>query len=129
MHPISCETPQNMVLSPYKRYALMVKRSRRRPLTAESRVRFPMGVPKKALALASAFVLPPQGICNETFVSLLHAMRGEPVESRLTLAHKCIFVRYAITEGSSLPTIPYGGTKKSTRACECFCFTSTGNMQ
>lgn len=26
-------------------YALMVKRSRRRPLTAESRVRFPMGVP------------------------------------------------------------------------------------
>lgn len=86
MHPISCETPQNMVLSPYKRYALMVKRSRRRPLTAESRVRFPMGVPKKALALASAFVLPPQGICNETFVSLLHATRGEPVESRLTVS-------------------------------------------
>ena len=58
MHPISCETPQNMVLSPYKRYALMVKRSRRRPLTAESRVRFPMGVPKKALALASTFFYP-----------------------------------------------------------------------
>ena len=27
--------------------ALMVKRSRRRPLTAESRVRFPLGVPQK----------------------------------------------------------------------------------
>lgn len=70
------------------------------------------GYQKKALVLASAFFLPSQGICNETFVSLLHATRGEPVESRLTLAHKCIFVRYAITEGSSLPTIPYGGTKK-----------------
>lgn len=55
MHPISCETPQNMILSPYKRYALMVKRSRRRPLTAESRVRFPMGVPKKSTRIASAF--------------------------------------------------------------------------
>lgn len=32
------------------------------------------------------FFLPSQGICNETFVSLLHATRGEPVESRLTVS-------------------------------------------
>lgn len=35
--------------------ALMVKRLRRRPLTAESRVRFPMGVPKE-LSLGKSLV-------------------------------------------------------------------------
>ena len=37
--------------------ALMVKRLRRRPLTAESRVRFPMGVPNKNLTICQIFLV------------------------------------------------------------------------
>lgn len=53
----ACTRTRFMLLSQGKRltpqtHALMVKRLRRRPLTAESGVRFPMRVPKKAAEAA-----------------------------------------------------------------------------
>ena len=56
----ACTRTRFMLLSQGKRltpqtHALMVKRLRRRPLTAESGVRFPMRVPKKAAEAAFFF--------------------------------------------------------------------------
>ena len=54
----ACPTSAFMILSHSRKetaYALMVKRLRRRPLTADSGVRFPMRVPKKAKFIDMGF--------------------------------------------------------------------------
>lgn len=59
----ACPTSAFMILSHSRKqtaYALMVKRLRRRPLTAESGVRFPMRVPKKC-SKPALFILPRRG--------------------------------------------------------------------
>ena len=59
----ACPTSAFMILSHSRKqtaYALMVKRLRRRPLTAESGVRFPMRVPKKC-SESALFLLPRRG--------------------------------------------------------------------
>ena len=82
-HSAECKTPpieaQNKIFRQFacvprhygnitrqQRYALMVKRLRRRPLTAESGVRFPMRVPKETgTAMCLFFVYSACGICAQ----------------------------------------------------------------
>ena len=93
--------------------ALMVKRLRRRPLTAESGVRFPMGVPKKSYTIVWDFYLFllasfTWGIAHFVCVALPH----EPQNTGLAFHSASKLARFTITL-TLFSTIPHGGTKKS----------------
>ena len=82
----------------------MVKRSRRRPLTAESGVRFPLGVPKNNKAyFGFIFLLP--GVCA------LHTVA--PATNRTVLARllnaSIPLSRYMVFDHID---VPLGSTKK-----------------
>ena len=85
------------IITRQTRYALMVKRLRRRPLTAESGVRFPMRVPNKK---GSTPVLP----------FLFFSSTGVPMKR-----HRFFGVF------SCLPSTGYQ-TKKAAHLCCLFCF-------
>ena len=87
--------------------ALMVKRLRRRPLTAESGVRFPMGVPQKQVQLGLVSILPRWGIAHSVCATVLHEPQNTGVAFRLVCKH----THYTITF-TSFSTIPILGVPK-----------------
>ena len=85
----------------------MVKRLRRRPLTAESGVRFPMGVPK-ILHKCVGFSFTPRLIVRYTHATTLH----EPQNTGLALHYVSELTCSAITL-TMFTTIPHGGTNEN----------------
>ena len=121
--------------SPHCGYASMVKRLRRRPLTAESGVRFPMEVPRIKAVLRGGFILPqkvsslgeaslryflgtpniPQKVSSLGEVSLRYFL-GTPGELRISVCE------FALVSGAKRPAVLFGGpefTPKSVLGSRC----------
>ena len=94
----------------------MVKRLRRRPLTAESGVRFPMGVPKKQVLHGLVFLFS-WGIALFVCATLLH----EPQNTGVAFRYMSELTRYTITF-TMFSTIPIGVPKKTSPLWACFLF-------
>ena len=78
----------------------MVKRLRRRPLTAESGVRFPMEVPRIKAVLRGGFMLPQK--VSSARVARLRYFLGAPGELRM---RECEF---ALVSGAERPAVLFG---------------------
>ena len=117
----ACTRTRFMLLSQGKRltpqtHALMVKRLRRRPLTAESGVRFPMRVPKKAAK--AAFFLYLTGVPKKAAkAAFLFTSTGVP--KKAAEAAFFLYLNKGTKKGSRSCFFIYldRGTKKGSRSC------------
>ena len=117
----ACTRTRFMLLSQGKRltpqtHALMVKRLRRRPLTAESGVRFPMRVPKKAAKAAFFIYLTgvPKKAAEAAFFIYLTGVPKKAAEAAFF-----IYLDRGTKKGSKscFFSLPHRGTKKGSRSC------------
>ena len=95
----------------------MVKRLRRRPLTAESGVRFPMRVPKETgTAMCLFFVYSAWGICAQA------QLLSTRYQKKQALQCACFFVYSACGICAQAQLLSTRYQKKQALQCACSCF-------